>query len=210
MVRLLLVEDHPIVAHGIEAILRGTDYELVRHVRDGSEALSAIDEEKAADIVILDERLPGMTGLEIFRAMRARGDRRPAVFVTATLPERRAIEAIEAGIEGLVLKHAAADALIHCLDEVRNGGRWIDQQLLQRALDHATGKDRTEGPLSRLTERERAIILLVGDNMRNQEIADRIGISVGTVKVHIHNAYRKLGISRRVDLILMLRDSAIN
>lgn len=205
MTRLLIAEDHSIIAAGVEALIRGSEYELVRHLRNGEEALAAIAEEQP-DIVILDERLPGMTGLEIFRAMRARGDLRPVVMLTATLPDRRAIEAIEAGVNGLVLKHNAADQLLHCLDEVRQGRRWIEQHLLQLALDHATGTNRKQGPLEKLTQRERAVVELVGDNVRTRAVAEKLGISEGTVKVHLHNAYEKLGVSSRVELVLLMRE----
>lgn len=205
MIRVLIADDHAIIATGVTALLRGTDYEVVSRVRDGALALAAI-EAAQPDIVILDERLPGMTGLDIFRALRAKGDRRPVVLLTGTLPERRAIEAIEAGVNGLVLKHNAPDRLIHCLDEVRGGRRWIEQHLLQRALDHATGQHDGNGPLAKLTPRERAIVQMVGDNLRTRAIAERLGISEGTVKVHLHNAYEKLGLSSRVEIVLMMRD----
>ena len=207
MIRVLIADDHAIIATGVAALLRGTDYDVVSRIRDGALALAAIEQEQP-DIVILDERLPGMTGLDIFRALRAKGDERPVILLTGTLPERRAIEAIEAGVNGLVLKHNAPDRLIHCLDEVRGGRRWLEQHLLQRALDHATGHQDTSGPLARLTPRERAIVQMVGDNLRTRAIAERLGISEGTVKVHLHNAYEKLGLTSRVEIVLMMRDLA--
>lgn len=205
MIRLLIADDHPIIATGVEALLRGTNYGIVRHVRDGAVALAAI-EETAPDMVLLDERLPGMAGLDIFRAMRAKGDQRPVILLSGSLPERRAIEAIEEGVNGLVLKHAAPDQLIHCLDEVHAGGRWIEQRLLQRALEYATGSQPKDGPLAKLTPRERAIVEMIGENQRTRAIADKLGISEGTVKVHLHNAYEKLGLSSRVEIALMMRD----
>lgn len=205
MISILIVDDHPIIAVGVEALLRETEYDIVCHVRDGSLALDAIEEVQPA-IVILDERLPNMSGFDIFRALRAKGDQRPVVLLSGIMNEHRAIEAIEAGVNGLVLKHSASDQLIHCLDEVRSGRRWIDQHLLQRALDHANGKESTGGPLEKLTPRERSIVHMVGDSFRTSAIADRLGISEGTVKVHLHNAYQKLGVSSRVEIALMLRD----
>ena len=97
MIRLLIADDHAIIATGVAALLRDTAYEIVSQVRDGALALAAIAEAQP-DIVILDERLPGMAGLDIFRAMRAQGDQRPVILLTGSLPERRAIEAIEAGV----------------------------------------------------------------------------------------------------------------
>jgi two-component system, NarL family, nitrate/nitrite response regulator NarL len=204
MTRLLVVDDHPIIVAGIEAMLRGTQFEIVRHVLRGDEAVAAIEAENP-DIVILDERLPGKTGLDIFRELRANGHDRRVVMLTGTMPDRRAIEAVEAGVDGFVLKHAAADHLLACLEEVSRGGRWIEQSILQRALNRATGKDLAQGPFSRLTKREQAVVRLVAENVRNQQIAAQLGISEGTVKVHLHNIYEKLGLSSRVDLLMLIK-----
>lgn len=206
MTTVLIADDHAIITAGVAALLRDTEYEIVRQVHDGAAALVAIVELRP-DLVILDERMPGMSGLDIFRTLRARGDDRPVVLLTGTLPDRRAIEAIEAGINGLVLKHTAPDRLIPCLDEVRAGRRWIEQRLLQLALDHATGNRKWTGPLERLTPRERSIVQMVADNMRTRAIAERLAISEGTVKVHLHNAYEKLGVNSRLEIALMLRES---
>lgn len=207
MIRLLIADDHAIIVTGVAALLRDTAYEIVGHVRDGGLVLGEIAELQP-DIVILDERLPHMLGLDIFRALRASGDQRPVILLSGTLPERRAIEAIEAGVNGLVLKHDAPDRLLHCLDEVVAGRRWIEQHLLQRALDKATGHPSSSGPFSRLTPREKSIVDLVGDNLRTRAIAEKLGISEGTVKVHLHNAYEKLGVSSRIEIVLMMRDTA--
>ena len=206
MIRLLLADDHPIIFSGVEAMLRGSDYEIARYVRDGAEVVAAVEAEDP-DMVILDERLPGKAGLDLFKELRAKGDGRPVVLLTGTIGDRRAIDAINAGINGLVLKHDAPDTLLTCLQEVRRGGRWIDQKLLQRALDRATGKGAEDSPFAALTPRERSIVELAAENVRNQEIAARLGISEGTVKVHLHNIYDKLGLSNRTELVLLIRDA---
>jgi len=205
MIRLLIADDHPIIASGVESLLRGTEFQIVRHVKTGDAALPAIEAENP-DIVILDERLPGKAGLDIYRELRAKGDRRPVILLTGTMPELRAIEAVEAGVDGFVLKHSAPDHLLACLEAVRRGERWIEQSLLQRALDRATRQDMAKGPFAKLSPREQEIVRLVGENIRNPEIAARLGISEGTVKVHLHNIYEKLGLSNRVDLVMLIRD----
>ncbi|HET9428152.1 MAG TPA: response regulator transcription factor [Allosphingosinicella sp.] len=209
MIRILLADDHPIIFSGVEALLRGSDYRIVRYVRDGSEVLAAIEAENP-DIVILDERLPNRHGLDLFFELRGNGDQRPVVILTGSMSDRRAVEAIDGGVNGLVLKHAAPENLLTCLDEVRSGGRWIEQKLLQRALDRATGRELDGSPFARLTPREQAIVRLAADNLRNQEIGARLGISEGTVKVHLHNVYEKLGLTNRIDLLMLIRDSGIS
>ncbi len=205
MIRLLIVDDHPIIVSGVEALLLETDFRIVRHVRRGDEALQAIAED-SPDIVLLDERLPGKNGLDIFRELRARGDRRPVVLLTGTMAEARAMEAVAEGIDGFVLKHSAPDHLIACLGSVRRGERWIERSILQLAFDRTTKRDMDHGPFAGLTPREQDIVRLAGQNVRNAEIAARLGIQEGTVKVHLHNIYEKLGLSNRVDLVMLIRD----
>ena len=208
MIRILLADDHPIIFSGVDALLRGTDYKIVRYIRDGAEVPAAIEREKP-DLVILDERLPNRMGLELVQDLRQTGFTRPIIILTGSMSDRRAVEAIDAGVNGLVLKHSAPDNLLICLEEVRNGGRWIDQKLLQRALDRATGRELDGSPFAKLTPREQAIVRLAADNLRNQEIGNRLGISEGTVKVHLHNVYEKLGLTNRIDLLMLIRDSGL-
>jgi two-component system nitrate/nitrite response regulator NarP len=127
------------------------------------------------------------------------------IILTGTMPERRTVECVEAGVEGLVLKQTEAALLLTCLNEVKQGRRWIDQTVLQKALGRATGNRGDNGPLAKLSAREREIVQLVGDNLRTRAIADKLGISEGTVKVHLHNAYQKLGVRSRIEIVLMMR-----
>jgi len=206
MVRLLVADDHPIVVEGIRSLLRETAFEVIADVRDGTEVAPAV-EAFDPEMLILGERLPGRAGLDVFREMRGKGYLRPIILFTGTISDQRAIDAMDAGVNGIVLKHSAPDHLLQCLEEVRNGHRWIDQSLLQRALDRVRGKEEKLGLFDSLTARENEIVTLVFDNLRNQEIASRLGISGGTVKVHLHNIYVKLGLSNRMDLLLLIRDS---
>ena len=208
-VRILLADDHPIIVAGVEALLRASDYEMVDNVRSGSAVLEAV-EKTDPDMVILDERMPGMAGLEVFRALRSKGYDRPIILLTGSISDQRAIEAMDAGMNGIILKHAAADQLLLCLDEVRQGRRWIDQGLLQRALDRARGREEKLELFTMLTAREHEIVKLFAENLRNRDISARLGISEGTVKVHLHNIYEKLGLSNRMDLTMLIRDSGLD
>ena len=208
MSRILLADDHPIIFAGLEALFRGTEHEIVRYVRNGDHVLDAVAAENP-DVVILDERLPGILGLDIYRELRHRGDTRPIIILTASMSTGRAAEAIEAGVDGLVLKYSAPNTILECLEEVERGNRWIDQKVLQRALDRATGRELVGSPFQRLTAREQEVVRLVAENRRNSEIAERLGIREGTVKVHLHNVYEKLGLTNRADLQLLIRDSGL-
>jgi two-component system nitrate/nitrite response regulator NarP len=205
MTQILLVDDHPIILSGVTALLRGTDFEPVGQVAEGGDVVAALDESRA-DMILLDLNLPGRSGIEVLRALRSSGDLISDVMLTAEIDDATVLEAWQLGLKGLVLKHAAPDLLITCLEEVRRGGRWIDQTMLQRALTRALDRGGGEDGLGALSPREREIVDLVLTGSRNQEIASALGITPGTVKVHLHRIYEKLGVGSRADLVIYARD----
>jgi len=201
---VLLADDHPFMRAGVEAVLRGSPYQLLATVSDGDAALAAVKQHDP-DICIFDVRMPGRDGVATLQAMRESGDERPVVLLTAELTDRALYTAVKAGVNGIVLKDGAEDALIECLNTVAAGGRAIDPGLMDRALDLAMtgGSD----PLAKLAPREREIAELVAKGLRNREIADRLTMSEGTVKVYLHGIYQKVGVENRTALALMARDA---
>lgn len=204
MTTVLLADDHPFMRAGVEAVLRGSPYQLLATVNDGDAALAAVKQHDP-DICIFDVRMPGRDGVATLQAMRESGDERPVVLLTAELTDRALYTAVKAGVNGIVLKDGAEDALIECLNTVAAGGRAIDPGLMDRALDLAMtgGSD----PLAKLAPREREIAELVAKGLRNREIADRLTMSEGTVKVYLHGIYQKVGVENRTALALMARDA---
>lgn len=208
MTRVLVADDHPLMLSGIEAVLRGTRYELAAKAGDGA---AALDQLAATDceILILDIKMPVLSGLEVLRRLRDGGDARPVVLLTADIDDATLVEAVRLGVNGIIMKEGAETQIIACLDQVATGARWVDPSLIQRALDLAAAGGRSaRGPLARLTPRERAIARLVGEGLRNREIGDELGLTEGTVKVCLHRIYEKLGISNRTELALLNRDAA--
>jgi two-component system nitrate/nitrite response regulator NarP len=201
MVTVLLADDHPFMRAGVEAVLRGTRYQLVATANNGDEALAAVAQE-SPDICIFDVRMPKRSGVEALQAMREKGDTRPVVLLTAELGDYALLSAVKAGVNGIVLKDGAEDALLGALDRVAAGDRAIPQPLLQRALDLSLAGDKAD-PLASLAPRERQIASHVGRGLRNREIADALAMSEGTVKVYLHTIYQKLGIKNRTELALI-------
>jgi two-component system nitrate/nitrite response regulator NarL len=152
--------------------------------------------------LLLDVSMPGLSGIELLRALRAAGDARPVVLLTAGLEDAALVEAIALGVNGIVLKEGAHNLLIPCLETVRGGERWIEQDLLGRADEIASGGGVPVDPLALLNPRERRIAELVVRGLRNREIGERIGTNEGNVKVYLHRIYRKLGISSRTEMVL--------
>lgn len=201
MTRVLLADDHPFMRAGVEAVLRGSRFEIVATAANGSDALAALAEHDP-EICIFDIRMPGMSGVELLETMRARGDRRPVVLLTAELEDAALVTAVKAGVDGIVLKDGAEDALLACLETVAAGKRAVPADLLQRAIDLSL-EGPPQHPLGALTPRERQIAEHVGRGLRNKDIAAALGMSEGTVKVYLHTMYQKLGIENRTELALL-------
>ena len=202
MTRLLIADDHPIILSGISAMLAGTSYEIVASVSDGAAALDELAATRP-DVLVLDVAMPRRGGLDVLRTLRGRGDTRPVVLLTATLDDGALIEAVQLGVNGILLKEGAQALLLNCLDTVSGGGRWIDRELLERALELTIpGSGGAGSRLVRLTPRELSIVRLVAQGRPNRAIGEELGITEGTVKVSLHRIYRRLGVSNRTELAL--------
>jgi two-component system nitrate/nitrite response regulator NarP len=202
MTRLLIADDHPVILAGLKATLEKAGYEVIATFLDGQEVLDRLPSLQA-DIIILDVEMPRQTGIDVLRAMRAAGDRRPVVLLTGSISDACLLEALQSGVHGIVLKGGAKDLLLDCLKAVRQGERWIERKLMQRALDveiQGSGL----GPLvSSLTSRERVLTGLIARGLRNQDIAKEMNITEGTVKAYLHRVYEKLGVGNRTELALL-------
>lgn len=204
MYRILIADDHRIIVSGLEALLRDTDYKVVGAVGDGTEVADAVVELNP-DILLLDVRMPGRSGVEVLRAMRSRGDELPVVLLTAELGDAELVESVRLGVNGIVLKEGAHSLLLPCLEAVSGGRRWIEQELLQRALDR-TMEGGPPDPLRGLNPREKSIAGLVGQGLRNRDIAAELDMNEGTVKVYLYRIYKKLGLGSRTELAIRLRE----
>lgn len=201
MTSVVLADDHPFIRAGVEAVLRGTRFELVATANDGDEALATVAL-KNPDICIFDIRMPVRSGIEALQAMREKGDTRPVVLLTAALEDHSLLAAVRAGVNAIVPKDGAEDALLNALAKVERGEKAIPAPLLQRALDLSLAGGAVD-PLAPLAPRERQIAAHIGRVLRNREIADALSMSEGTVKVYLHTIYQKLGIKNRTELALI-------
>jgi two-component system, NarL family, nitrate/nitrite response regulator NarL len=206
--RLLIADDHPIVLDGICALLRDLDVDVVARCRNGEQVLAEVERTRP-ELLVLDVQMPGLTGLQVLRTLRQAGDRTPVILLTASLSSAEAIEAIQLGVNGLVLKESAPRQLLQCVESVRAGERWIDPEATERALAYATGQKNSYASDGPLTTRERDLVRLVTLGLRNKEIAAEMSITEGTVKMHLHNIYEKLGIGSRTELAMYARDHDI-
>ena len=199
---VILADDHGLIRSGVEGLLAGSGFEVVASVGTGAAALAAIAKHDPA-IAILDIRMPEGTGIEVLEAMRARGDMRPVVLLTADFEDRTLLAALDAGVEGIVMKEGGEDHLVACLHAVHSGGCHIPADLLARAKRIREAD--ADSPFKRLSPREAEMTWMVGQGMRNREIADRFELSEGAVKFALHAVYKKLEVTTRTELALLLQ-----
>ena len=197
MTRVILADDHPFIQAAVESLLEGSGYELVAKAGTGAEALEAIERENP-EIVILDVQMPDGTGLDVLRQLRGRSDDRRVVLLTASLDDRGFVEALGLAVDGVLLKGSDPALLMECLDSVRAGESWIDPQLDGAAAADAIAKE----PCIALAPRERELVGLVREGLRNREIAERLGVTEGTVKVYLHGVFEKAGVVNRTELAI--------
>jgi two-component system, NarL family, nitrate/nitrite response regulator NarL len=197
MTRVLLADDHPMIASALEMLLRGTDYQVVGRARTGKEALAQIDEAKP-DLVLLDVNMPDGSGIDVLRKLRKAGEERPIVLLTAGLDDPQLIAADDLEPNGVVLKTSDPALLLECMDQVLEGKTWIDPEIVNRT---EAARQRVSS-LPPLTPRERELVELVRQGLRNRDIAARLGVTEGTVKVYLHSIFDKVGVGSRTELAI--------
>ena len=207
MTRLLIADDHQIIVTGLESMLRDTEYEVVGSVADGAEVVAAVARLRP-DILLLDVSMPRRSGVEALAAVRGLDPAPAVVLLTAGLTDSELIEAVRLGVQGILLKQGAHHLLIPCLEAVESGSRWIDPTLVQRTLDLALSGGEPSDPYRGLTARERSIAALAAQGLRNRDIAARLEVNEGTVKVYLHRIYRKLGVGSRTELAILVRENS--
>lgn len=209
-IRVALADDHPIVLDGLEQLFRlESDITIVARCRDTDEALRVVRTE-SPDVLILDLVMPGGGGLELLRAMSDQHRRTRVVLLTAVVDDDQLLEAIRLGAQGVVLKDMAPQLLVDAIREVHGGGQWLEQGLGGRALRRLLWREKRASEAARLLSgREREIVRLAVSGLRNRAIADRLSISEGTVKVHMHNIYEKLDVNGRIELTNYARENGL-
>ena len=201
LVRVLLADDHPVVLAGLRELIAAKDgFQVVATATNGEEALRALRELKP-DLAVLDVSMPDMTGLDVLAVLNSEGLDIPVVFLTATASDEQIAAAVTLGVRGIVLKDAAPDSLIQCLRTIADGGRWLPPEVVDAALSRESERRLEAHRVEQsMTSREREIALLVAKGMSNKEIGRKLSVSEGTVKIHLHNIYQKLGVSNRTSL----------
>jgi len=197
----LVADDHPAVLDSISRVLASQGFDVVGQARDGDDAVREI-EAKKPQVSIVDVRMPGLSGIAVARRVL----RHTAVILYTGYTDRALlVEALDAGVRGFVLKEAPLADLSRAIEIVAKGGVYVDPVL---AGVLASGEATQQ--LSMLTQREREVLRLLADGLRNEEIGRRLHIASETARAHIRNAMRKLDADTRTHAVaLALRESLI-
>lgn len=196
MSRIFLADDHPMIQSALDALLRGGGHEIVGFATSGAEAIEGITG-STAEVLVLDVQMPGGSGTHVLSELRASNDSRPVLLLTATIADETLRSALALGVNGIVLKTSDPSLLIEAVGAVAKGERWIDPALRDRVAAVAEG-----GRHRSLSDRERELIGLVRQGLRNREIAERLGTTEGTVKAYLHALFDKVGVESRTELAM--------
>ena len=197
MTKVLLADDHPMIAAALDVLMRGTDYELIGRARSGADATTQVQRQKP-DLLLLDVNMPDGSGLDVLRQLRE-GRRAPAVILlTAGMDDGQLLLADRLEPEGMVLKTSDPALLLECMDRVGKGERWVDPEIVDRTRSAKERADRAPS----LTPRERELVNLVRQGLRNRDIAAQLGVTEGTVKVYLHAIFDKVGVENRTELAM--------
>jgi DNA-binding NarL/FixJ family response regulator len=208
--RVMIADDHPIVLDGLAQLLTGDpEFEVVGLCKDGEDALNVVRREKP-DIAVLDVRMPRLSGLAILRVLVAEHIPTRVILLTAEISDDEVVEAVRLGVAGMVLKETASRQLLQVLSKVAAGETSLDQKVVRRAVDKLLRARAGMMQAERvLTNRELEIVRLVATGLRNKQIADQLSITEGTVKIHLHTIFEKLGVSSRVELSNYARERSL-
>ena len=205
MIEVCLVDDQTLVRQGIRSLLALSDsIRVIAEAGDGIQAVETIPRTKP-DVVLLDMRMPGMSGLDVLNALAAKNELPPTIILTTFDDDQLVLAGLKAGARGYLLKDVSLDQLVNAVKTVADGGSLVAPVVTQRLLaglermhNEFTSLDRPDP----LTERETEILRLMASGYSNKEIANSLGVAEGTVKNHVSNILSKLGVRDRTRAVL--------
>jgi DNA-binding NarL/FixJ family response regulator len=213
MVRVLIVDDDPLVRTGLAMIIRGSpDLTVVGEASDGAEVAAAIDAH-APDVVLMDIRMPTLDGLAATELLRARHDPPEIIVLTTFDADEYVLRALRAGASGFLLKHTPPAEILRAISRVSAGEPILSPTVTRQLIAHVgdTGADarrrHARTVLNELSEREREVAIAVGRGKSNAEISSDLFMSVATVKTHISRMLDKLNLNNRTQIALLAHDA---
>lgn len=205
MIRVFLVDDQTLVRQGIRSLLALAEgIEVVAEASDGAQAVAQIPQIKP-DVVLMDMRMPTMSGLEALQALSKAGILPPSIILTTFDDDALVLAGIKAGAKGYLLKDVSLEQLVDAIQTVAKGGSLVQPAVTQRllsGLEHMRNEFVSLERPDPLTDRETEILRLMASGFSNKEIAGSLGVAEGTIKNHVSNILSKLGVRDRTRAVL--------
>ena len=199
VIRVLLCDDHELVRRGLISILDGVGgIRIIAEAADADAALKAVTADPP-DVVIMDVRLPGRSGIEACRDIRSAFPDTKVLMLTAHSDDEALFSSIMAGAAGFVLKQVRGGDLVGAIQQVARGDSLLDPTVTARVLARLRGEGEANDGIGDLTGQERKILDLVAEGMTNRQIAEKVFLAEKTVKNYVSNILLKLGLSRRAE-----------
>jgi DNA-binding NarL/FixJ family response regulator len=214
-IRLLLVDDDPLVRAGLSFMMGGAeDIEIVGEAADGSEVEQLVDRTRP-DVVLMDIRMPIVDGLAATELLRRRGDGPQVVVLTTFHADEQVLRALRAGAAGFVLKDTPPAEILDAVRRVAAGDPVLSPAVTRQLMAHAAGagpdtrRSAARERIAELNDRERDVAVAVGRGASNAEIAAELFMSVATVKTHVSRILARLGLNNRVQIALLTYDAGL-
>jgi len=208
---IILIDDHTLFREGLESLLSRRNINILAAVGSGQEGLR-LAAELNPDVILLDMRMPEMDGMDVLRQLRQNGFTNPVVMLTTSSDERDLVESLRSGAQGYLLKDMEPDELVLALRDIVAGKTVVASDLAPVLARVVQGEGMTaakESPFAKLTPRENEILALLAEGQSNKVIARNLGISDGTVKLHVKSILRKLGVHSRVEAAVMAVEQGV-
>jgi len=205
VIKVMLVDDQNLVRKGVRSLLElSEEIEVIAEAADGAEAIRMIPE-VGPDVVLLDMRMPGLSGLDVLRELSQNQALPPPIILTTFDDDELVLAGIQAGAKGYLLKDVALADLVSAIKTVAEGGTIVKPAVTQRLLKGLANLKNDFYSLDQpdpLTERETEILRLMAGGYSNKEIANSLGVAEGTVKNHVSNILSKMGVRDRTRAVL--------
>lgn len=212
--KVLIIDDHTLFREGLEGLLSRRQIEVIASAGDGEEGVR-LAQELSPDIILLDMRMPGLGGLDVLARLKENNVAPPIAILTTSTEESDLVEALRNGARGYLLKDMEPDALVLALRDIVAGKTVVAPALaatLARVVqgDTATVGEPTDTIFDELTPRELEILSLLAEGQSNKVIARNLGITDGTVKLHVKAILRKLDVHSRVEAAVIAVKHSMN
>jgi DNA-binding NarL/FixJ family response regulator len=200
-ISIVIADDYPITLAGLDALFaREADFVVLARCADAYETVRAVSAYRP-DILVVDQEMPVMDGVAIVKHLRREG-RETRVVLLATSDNHHIQEAIQLGVEGVLYKNVDPRLLVRCVREVHAGRKWVDPALASAPTEKPGRVQALDG----LTRRQIEVACAAVSGLSNKELAQRLGVSEGTIKNHLHAIYERLNLDGRLALLLYLKE----